>query len=171
MKIIIEAYKPEWKTAFDQERHLLMDAINVPDISIEHIGSTSVVGLGAKPIIDIMIGIRDFNQDNHHIKAMESLGYNYISKYEDEMPYRRFFTKTSNGKRTHHIHMVQIHTEFWDRHLRFRDHLRENQEARNSYLELKLNLAEKEWADINDYADAKTAFIREIEEKTAKGDN
>ncbi len=170
MKIIIEAYKPEWKTAFDRECHLLMNAIDAPDISIEHIGSTSVDGLGAKPIIDIMIGLRDFNMANHYIKAIEGLGYNYVSKYEDEMPYRRFFTKTLNGKRTHHIHMVEIHTEFWDRHLRFRDHLRENQEARDRYSDLKLNLARREWVDVNEYADAKTAFIRGIEAKTAKKD-
>lgn len=166
MKIIIEPYNPKWKIEFEKECRLLMNSIKEPDIKIEHIGSTSVKGLDAKPIIDIMIGLKDFNTADNHISTIESLGYNYIPKYEDVMPHRRFFTKESNGKRTHHIHMVGLETEFWNRHLRFRDHLRNNNEDRNKYMELKMDLVKREWANGNEYADAKSEFIKEIEEKT-----
>jgi GrpB-like predicted nucleotidyltransferase (UPF0157 family) len=143
-----------------------MNSIKERDIKIEHIGSTSVEGLGAKPIIDIMIGLQDFNTADNHISKIESLGYNYVSKYEDVMPYRRFLTKESSKKRTHHIHMVGLETEFWDRHLRFRNHLRVNNEDRDKYFELKMDLAKGEWTDEEEYADAKSEFIKEIEEKT-----
>lgn len=171
LKIIIEKYNINWRTKFEEEFSLLMNSIKESDIKIEHIGSTSVDGLAAKPIIDIMIGLKDFNTADNHISSIESLGYNYISKYEDLMPYRRFFTKESNGKRTHHIHMVGYKTEFWNRHLRFRNHLRINNEDRDKYLELKMDLAKREWANGNEYADAKSEFINEIEEKTKETNN
>jgi len=165
MKIIIEKYNPNWKTEFEYESQLLMDTIKEADAKIEHIGSTSVNGLGAKPIIDIMIGLADFNTANSHISTIESLRYKYVSQYENVMPYRRFFTKELNGKRTHHIHMVELNTEFWERHLKFRNHLRTHSEDREKYLELKLDLAKREWADGNEYADAKSEFIKGIEQK------
>ncbi|MEN7551748.1 GrpB family protein [Rapidithrix thailandica] len=166
MKIIIESYNPAWKTAFEKEQALLLNAIKEPGLTIEHIGSTSVEGLGAKPIIDIMIGLKDFQTANTHLSAIENLGYVYLSKYEDEMPYRRFFFKEENGVRTHHIHMVALGTEFWDRHLQFRDHLRTHAHDRERYHALKMELAGNEWEHMNDYADAKTGFIRAIEQKT-----
>ena len=165
MKIIIEDYNPNWKTLFESERLLLVEAIKEEDVEIEHIGSTSVDGLGAKPIIDIMIGLKDFSTANNHISSFESLGYHYISKYEEVMPYRRFFTKALNGKRTHHIHMVQLGTEFWSRHLSFRDHLRTDKMDRDNYFELKKDLSKREWESGNEYAGAKSEFIKGIENK------
>ena len=79
------------------------------------------------------------------------------------MPYRRFFTKDSNGKRTHHIHMVEIDTEFWSRHLKFRDQLRNNSNYKDQYYKLKLDLAKREWKDGNEYAAAKSEFIKMVE--------
>ncbi len=165
MKITIKKYNPDWKTEFEEESCLLMCSIKEPDAKIEHIGSTSVDGLGAKPVIDVMIGLRNFNTANNHISAIESLRYSYVSQYESVLPFHRFFTKELNGKRTHHIHMGGLETEFWNRHLRFRDHLRENNEDRDKYLELKMDLAKREWTDGNEYADAKSEFIKGIEEK------
>ena len=168
MRIVIEKYNPEWKTKFEKESKLLTGVISESGIQIEHIGSTSVIGLGAKPIIDIMIGLKDFKTADNHIEAIVNLGYNYVKKYESIMPFRRFFTKGTVGNRTHHLHMVEINSEFWVRLLRFRNHLRENKEHRDKYLELKINLAKREWEDSNDFAEAKTEFIRRIEEKIKK---
>ena len=168
MKIVIEKYNPEWTIEFDKEHRLLTASILESNIKVEHIGSTSVNGLGAKPIIDIMIGLKDFKTADNHIAAIKNLGYNYIKKYESIMPNRRFFIKESGGNRTHHVHMVEINSEFWERLLRFRNHLRENKEDRDKYLELKINLAKREWEEINDFADAKTEFIRKIDKKLKK---
>ena len=81
------------------------------------------------------------------------------------MPYRRFFTKRQNGQSTHNVHLVGIGTEFWLRHLAFRDHLRNNAGDRDKYYELKKELAKRDWKDGNEYAAAKSEFIRLIEAK------
>tara|TARA_B100000809_G_C14758154_1_gene394746 strand:+ start:70 stop:570 length:501 start_codon:yes stop_codon:yes gene_type:complete len=166
VKIIIETYYPKWQLDFEKESKLLLNSIKEQGTKIEHIGSTSIKGLGAKPVIDIMIGLIDFNTANNHISAITELGYTYVSEFENEMPYRKFFTKEFNGKRSHHIHMVELKTEFWNRHLKFRNHLRLDNEDRDKYMDLKMNLAKREWTDVNEYASAKSEFIRNIEKSS-----
>jgi len=168
MKIIIEEYNPHWKSLFQEETTKLSIALSDIDITIEHIGSTSVEGLGAKPVIDILIGLRDFSLANDQIAKITNLGYQYMNTYEDVMPYRRFFIKESNRIRTHHIHMVEIDSEFWIRHIAFRNFLINNPDERMNYYQLKIELAKKEWKDGNEYADAKSEFIRRIERMALK---
>jgi GrpB-like predicted nucleotidyltransferase (UPF0157 family) len=163
MRIIIEDYNPGWSTSFIAERDILIEAFGGIRIHVEHIGSTSVQGLAAKPVIDIMLGLEGFALADKVIDRIEKLAYVYVSKYEDVMPHRRFFIKDINGKRTHHIHMVEIGTEFWKRHLFFRDYLRNNPAASGQYQQLKIELAKREWNDGNEYADAKGEFIKSIE--------
>jgi GrpB-like predicted nucleotidyltransferase (UPF0157 family) len=81
------------------------------------------------------------------------------------MPGRRYFTKETNGIKTHHIHMVEIDSGFWNRHLFFRDQLRENPVTRQQYQQLKTDLAKRQWNSGNDYAEAKNDFIRSVEQK------
>jgi len=76
-------------------------------LRIEHIGSTAVDGLTAKPVIDIQVGVRSLEANPTIIKAMESLGYSYISEFEVEMTFRRNFRKTHDGRRTHQVHLVE----------------------------------------------------------------
>jgi GrpB-like predicted nucleotidyltransferase (UPF0157 family) len=163
MKVIIKEYSDNWPKLFESEKIALTQALNDPSILIEHIGSTAVKGLGAKPVIDIMIGLSDFTIANKFIKQITDLNYEYITKFEDVMPYRRFFIKENSGIRTHHIHMVEAGTEFWLRHLAFRNYLRANENVRNEYESLKKKLSEKEWKDGNEYNAAKTEFIKRIE--------
>jgi GrpB-like predicted nucleotidyltransferase (UPF0157 family) len=168
MKIHITTYNPFWKNLFEEENKLLSEILkNIPH-HIEHIGSTAVEGLSAKPVIDIMVGLENFSQIENYIDKICKYDYAYISKYEDVMPFRRFFIKEQNDERTHHLHIVQFESEFWKRHLKFRDHLRKNVDDRNAYEELKKKLAEKEWESGNDYAEAKTEFIRSIENSILK---
>ncbi|HXV99080.1 MAG TPA: GrpB family protein [Anaerolineae bacterium] len=168
MKVTIIEYSPAWPKLFEQEKILLQNMLEKTGVIIEHIGSTSVVGLAAKPIIDIMIGLPDFAIANKLVPKFIARGYNYISKYEDVMPERRFFIKKSHETNTHHIHMVQIGSEFWERHLLFRDFLRNNPDVAQAYASLKIDLAKCEWQDGNEYAEAKTEFIRNIEDQARK---
>ena len=168
MKIHIETYNSEWKKIFKTESKLLKESIKEKNLQIEHIGSTSIEGLGAKPIIDIMIGLENFNTADNHIKTFESIGYQYIAKHEDIMPYRRFFIKENKDVKTHHVHVVQYGSEFWIRHLLFRDHLRTNPKDLEAYYQLKLKLAELDWESGTDYANAKSVFIHKIVEKASK---
>jgi GrpB-like predicted nucleotidyltransferase (UPF0157 family) len=163
MKLIVADYSPAWPGLFEEEKRLLETVVPAGVGVIEHVGSTSVPGLAAKPIIDIMIGLHDFSTVDALVPAIVALGYEYIPKYEDVMPYRRYFRRMLGEAHTHHIHMVATGTEFWDRHLLFRDYLRANPDASDRYASLKRMLAEREWNDMNDYAAAKTDFIRGIE--------
>lgn len=165
MKVSVVEYRPRWQKMFEEEKRLLQAVLGGAPALVEHIGSTAVAGLAAKPVIDIMIGLPDFSAADELVPRIEALGYDYIKKYEDEMPFRRYFAKNLNGIRTHQIHMVEIGSEFWGRHLLFRDYLRQNPLAANKYAILKKRLAGREWADVNEYADAKTEFIKDIEIK------
>ena len=165
MKVTIAEYSPVWRALFEREKRLLAAAIGESVGIIEHIGSTSVVGLAAKTIIDIMIGLRDFSAANKLVPTIEALGYAYVPEYEDVMPERRYFKKRTDGVSTHHLHMVELGSEFWQRHLLFRDFLRAHPGVAAEYAALKRRLAQLEWTDKNDYTDAKTAFIRNIENR------
>jgi len=165
MKVSVVEYRPQWREMFEEEMQLLQAVLGEVSAKVEHIGSTAVNGLAAKPVIDIMIGLPDFSVADKLVPRIEAPGYEYINKYEDEMPFRRFFVKNRNGIRTHQIHMVETDSGFWIRHLSFRDYLRQNPEAANKYAALKQQLAEREWEDVNEYADAKSEFIKSIENK------
>ena len=168
MRVTIVEYRPEWREMFEAEKSILQAALGEVPAKIEHVGSTAVTGLAAKPIIDITIGLEDFSIADHVVPKIEALAYEYIKKYEDVMPFRRFFTKELKGIRTHQIHMVEIGSEFWERHILFRDYLRENPVVASEYAALKKELAEREWTDVNEYADAKTEFIRKMENEARR---
>lgn len=165
MKVTIVEYRPEWTEMFDDEKRVLRNALGEVSARIEHIGSTAVPGLAAKPIIDIMVGLDDFSIADNLVPKIEALDYEYIKKYEAVMPFRRFFVKETGGLRTHQIHMVGVTSEFWERLVLFRDYLRRNSEVAAEYALMKKELAGREWLDVNEYADAKTEFIREIENR------
>lgn len=168
MKVTIVEYRPEWQQMFEDEKRVLQTVLGDVSSQIEHIGSTAIDGLAAKPIIDIMVGLEDFSVADDLVPRVEALAYEYIKKYEAVMPFRRFFIKEQNGIRTHHIHMVEIGSEFWERHILFRDYLRQNPHVATNYASLKKELAEREWKDVNEYADAKTEFIRDIEDEARR---
>ena len=161
MKIVIAPYDEKWPLMFETEKARLDSALGGHTLSIQHIGSTSVPGLGAKPIIDIMIAVRTLEEaDQFCIQPIVALGYEYVKEFERETPHRRYFRKSSaDGIRTHHIHMVVINSEWWVNHLLFRDYLRANAESRRAYEAHKRQLAEREWNTGSDYAEAKTDFI------------
>jgi len=151
-------YSPEWAKLFDEEKRLLMALIGdyVPDI--QHIGSTSVPGLIAKPILDIGIAIMDFEEGKRCIQPIESLGYEY--KGENGIPGRHYFVK--GNPTTHHLHIVEINSEEWKKNITFRDSLRKNEMLAEEYAKLKLELAEKFKYNRVAYTDGKTDFINYV---------
>jgi len=184
MKIEIAPYTKEWKEKFENEKKILLEVLKELNPVIEHIGSTSVEGLGAKPIVDIQIGMPAYEYLNKMIEPMLNAGYTYFKKFEDTLPDRRLFCRIYNPSNeplpkilyTHedkidrtkypslfNIHCVEINTPWWKRHIAFRDYLRSHPEERSRYQKLKIDLALKEWDDVNDYAGAKTEFIKSIE--------
>jgi len=151
-------YSQEWAKLFDEEKQLLTALIGEYVIDIQHIGSTSIPGMIAKPILDIGIAIADFEEGKRCIEPIESLGYEY--KGENGIPRRHYFVK--GDPTTHHLHIVEIDSEEWKKNITFRDALRKNENLAKEYAELKLNLAEKFKYDRVAYTDGKTDFVNYV---------
>jgi GrpB-like predicted nucleotidyltransferase (UPF0157 family) len=148
---------PAWPAAFERERGLIADALGDLMLGIEHVGSTAVPGLGAKPVIDIMIGVRALADGEKCVRPLEGLGYEY--RGEAGIPGRLYFRRFTEGRRSHQIHMVPHGGDFWERHLLFRDYLRGRPEEAEEYYRLKLRLAAQFRDDRLGYNEAKTEFI------------
>ncbi|MBD3192632.1 MAG: GrpB family protein [Candidatus Heimdallarchaeota archaeon] len=163
----ISNYDPNWPKEFEEEKQRLLSLIGSHVIGIEHVGSTAVPGLGAKPIIDILIGLKDLNDAKSCIPLLERLNYEYVPEYEDELPERRYFRKPprGQGRRKFHIHMVATSSDFWERQLLFRDYLRLHPEVAKEYYILKKELVAKFTNNRRMYTDNKTVFITKVLEK------
>jgi GrpB-like predicted nucleotidyltransferase (UPF0157 family) len=170
-EIIIVEYDARWPGLFAQERDLILSRIGRDAVAIEHIGSTAVPGLGAKPIIDIMIAVRRLADAERCIKPLAAIHYEYVPGHEAVTPERRYFHKgTSRGRRTHHLHMVERDSDFWRRHLLFRDFLRAHPAEAQQYYRLKRELAQHCGADREAYTEAKTSFIKACVERARFGE-
>ena len=169
VKITIVDYNSAWPSMFKAEQTQLLALIGDYIVDIEHVGSTAVPGLGAKPVIDIMIGIQHLaDADKHCIDPIITLGYEYVKVFEKDIPFRRYFRKNNqDGIRTYQIHLVEVESDWWKRHLIFRDYLRTHNEVRDAYEQLKRELANREFERTSDYADAKTEFIKAVEAKAS----
>lgn len=121
-KIIIQEYDPNWQNLFEQEKEQLLMILPV-ETTIQHIGSTSVPGLSAKPIIDIVIGVVSLEiADLFYIDPITKLGYIYVAEYEQQIPERRYFRKINNPI-SYHIHIVVHNGNLWGKYINFRDYL------------------------------------------------
>ncbi len=163
--IAIVDYDPNWPALFEAERGRILSATGHLVVVIEHVGSTAVPGLAAKPVIDIMAAVRHLDDARKCIEPLHAVGYEYVPEYEAELPERRYFHKGPSGDRTHHLHMVELTSDFWKRHLLFRDYLRAHPGTARQYQELKRRLAAQFGADRSGYTEAKGPFIRAVEEK------
>ena len=167
---MIVDYDREWPRLFEEERARVLRLIREFVVAVEHVGSTSVPGLAAKPIVDVLVGLRSLSDSPAIVEQMVGAGYRYVPDYEVDLPERRYFSRGPEGARTHHLHMVETTTEFWRRHIAFRDWLRANPETALEYEDLKRRLAELHNSEqIADYTDAKTDFIQDIERRALIG--
>jgi GrpB-like predicted nucleotidyltransferase (UPF0157 family) len=157
--VALTPYSPLWPAVFDLEKRRLLALFN-DAVVVEHIGSTAVPGLGAKPIIDIMLGAPDLAQVEARITALEAEGYRYVKEFEKSIPDRRYFTRTDAPPGKFHLHAVVLDSPFWKRHLAFRDALRADPALADKYWRLKQHLAARLRDDRGTYADAKSEFIR-----------
>ena len=149
---------------YEAEKALLLPAIGDHAVAIEHIGSTAVPGLAAKPIIDIMVGLGRLEDAPITVEPLRLLGYEYVPEFEAELPDRRYFRKGPISSRTHHLHMVAHGGPFWERQLLFRDYLCAHPETARAYARLKRDLAAMFGDDREGYTYAKTSFIGSMEE-------
>ncbi len=163
--IELSAYSPMWPAVYDMERERLAGLFGA-EVSIEHIGSTSVPGLGAKPIIDVLLGAPSLQVIEARMAQLAKVGYRYVPEFEKAIPERRYFDKPHGQPGHFHLHAVVKDSPFWRDHLAFRDALRNNITLADEYWKLKRKLVGRFPYDRGAYADAKTAFIRTVVDKT-----
>lgn len=160
--VILLPYSPLWPRAFESVSTQLHAAFATPCLRVEHIGSTAVPGLAAKPVIDVLLGAPSLVEIENKIEALNRAGYDYISKYEAELPMRRYFVKASVDGLRVHVHGVEIDSPIWRAHLSFRDALRADAILRDAYQALKLKLATQFAHDKAAYTEAKAPFIQGV---------
>lgn len=188
MKIKISEFSKAWKGQFNVIKLELKALFPNKKIVIEHIGSTAVNNLSAKPIIDIMIGVKTDKELDSIINPLIENGYIYYEKYNSIMPNRRFFIKlkskeqkkifksiyTSNDELPHElindlrlaqIHVWKYNSDDWIRHIAVRDYLINNEAMRLEYQKIKIDLGKLNWNDGIEYNKKKNSFMIQLEEE------
>jgi GrpB-like predicted nucleotidyltransferase (UPF0157 family) len=151
-------YDPGWPDKFREHAARISAALGETALQIEHIGSTSVPGLAAKPIVDILVVVNDSAAEAAYLPRLESAGYVLRVREPDFHEHRMFRTP----ERDVHIHIFSLGSPESERYLIFRDRLRSNRDDRLRYEKTKRELAARSWSDTNAYADAKTEVVESI---------
>lgn len=161
--IEVVPHDPEWVKRFEEERELLLSIFDGCVESIHHIGSTAIIGIPAKPVIDILIVVHEIGSVDRLDPRMIEAGY--TPKGEFGIPGRRYFPKGTDEHRTHHVHVFQTGSPDVDRHIAFRDYMNTHKEEAEQYGRLKMELARRFPVDIQGYMDGKDAFIKDLQRR------
>ena len=185
MKIEVAKYNPNWINQFHDLKTELSIVLESFNPIIEHIGSTSIPFLSAKPIIDIAVGIRRTSELDFTIEPMSKNQFIYYEVYNKIMHKRRLFVGLKEKKnfakfqniysyddeiphkrlqiyKLSHVHIWEFESDEWKRHIAFRDYLIEHVEISKRYSYLKNKLSKMDWVDGNEYNDAKSDFIKQV---------
>jgi GrpB-like predicted nucleotidyltransferase (UPF0157 family) len=165
--IHIEPHSPAWPIAFAAERDVLR-VVLAPWLAgpIEHVGSTAVPGLAAKPVIDIMAAVWDLESSRTALPLLAQSGYCHAPYKQDAM---HWFCKPGFELRTHHLHLVPYRSALWNDRIAFRDRLRADSSLADEYAQLKRRLAVTHRHDREAYTEAKTPFIEKVLSSSASG--
>lgn len=161
-KVVVTEYNPDWEKLFQAAAAELKGILGEECLAIHHIGSTSIEGMAAKPVIDLMPVVRKIETVDSFNGKMKTLGYE--PRGENGMPGRRYFQK-GGDERSHHIHIYENGNREIARHLAFRNYLQKHAKEAERYGTLKKSLAEKYPWDIEKYIRGKEALVAEIEKK------
>lgn len=156
--IVLCDYDPHWLALYAQEHVKIARALAGQSVRIEHVGFTSVPGLCAKPIIDILLLVDDAASEERYAPALEAAGYTLRVREPDWYEHRMFKGQSP----TVNLHVFSHGCDEAQRMLAFRDHLRSHAADRERYAAEKRRLAAQKWTYVQDYADAKTAVVQEI---------
>lgn len=160
--IVVAPYSEEWPLQFAEVHSELLRTFSPHHIAVEHIGSTSVPGLSAKPVIDVLAGADSVRAIEQKIEVLERIGYKYVARYEDAFPMRRYFVRAADSSSRVNLHAVVFGSQFWVEHLAFRDALRSNPSLVSQYQELKERLAVTFKDDRQSYTEGKATFIQAV---------
>jgi GrpB-like predicted nucleotidyltransferase (UPF0157 family) len=157
-RISVVDYDERWPDMFRRKAEAIRAVMGPRALQVSHIGSTSVPGLAAKPVIDILLVVADSADEDSYVPALESAGYVLRIREPDWYEHRMF---KGNGPESN-LHVFSLRCEEIARVLTFRNWLRNNPADRDLYARAKLDLAQREWKYVQEYADAKTSVIREM---------
>jgi GrpB-like predicted nucleotidyltransferase (UPF0157 family) len=153
--IVIEPYDPVWPDRFETNRRRVSEALGAVAGRVDHVGSTAVTGLAAKPIVDIQISVPEVEDEASYLAPLVAAGYQLRVR---EQGHRMFRTSALEV----HLHVCDAGSEWERRHLLLRDWLRRSADDREAYADLKVRLQQQDWDTMNHYADAKSALIAEM---------
>jgi GrpB-like predicted nucleotidyltransferase (UPF0157 family) len=166
-RVEVVPHNPRWRDAFEAEAGHVAAALGENVVAVHHIGSTAIPNIYAKPVVDLLVEVRDLSEVDGRSTAMESLGYEVMGEYG--IPGRRYFRKdTREGVRTHHIHAFEAGSAEVVRHLAFRDYMISHPVDAQRYSELKRRLAAENPQSMDGYMDGKDGFIKEMDRKAAQ---
>ena len=157
-EIILVSYRDSWPAQFLREREKIVTALGQKAFRVDHVGSTSVPGLTAEPIIDIDVSVSDADDEADYLPALEAAGYQVQVRETDHRLVR-------SPDRSVQVHICSAGSEWERRHLLFRDWLRQDVSDREAYAALKRRLAQRDWPDANAYAEAKSNLIAVITDR------
>ncbi len=163
--IFLAAYDSEWPTRFAELAARVREALSAKVLRLEHVGSTAVAGMCAKPIIDMVLAVADSSDEASYVPALEARGFTLRIREPDWYQHR--LLKYTNVEA--HLHVFSSGCPELDRMLAFRDRLRLDPEDRRLYEEAKRVLAARTWRHVQNYADAKSEVVRTILERSPSG--
>jgi GrpB-like predicted nucleotidyltransferase (UPF0157 family) len=156
--IVMADYDLAWPERFRQEEVRIVAALGEAALSVEHIGSTSVPGLAAKPIVDILLVVENSGEEASYLPALEEAGYVLRVREPDFHEHRMFRTAAKDV----HVHVFSLGSPEIERYLLLRESLRQNEEERELYAQTKRALAKQDWPTMEHYAEAKTEVVEDI---------
>lgn len=157
--VAVEPHNPQWEVIAEQTIELLKELLQKVAIDIQHIGSTAVLSIAAKPVIDIVVGVSSFDGILAMNPELESRGFIFRGQ---DIPDQYLYVCGDTDSRTHHIHVVIYNSIYWNNYVNMRDYLNCHEEDARAYSELKERLAEEYPEDRNAYTGGKGALIDEI---------
>ena len=162
-EVILVPYDPQWKTEFLRMQDSLVHNTSIQPHQIEHIGSTSIEGIQAKPIIDIIVGVESLILlDKEFFKALQKIGFYRLQVERPNEIVCAKFTNASFETKTHFMHIVEIHQEKWRQMLFFRDYLNAHEETKREYESIKHSFFKSDLQGIQAYTDYKEQFVQSI---------
>ena len=156
MAIVLEPHDPEWAHRYELMAADIRDALGTTALRVEHVGSTAIPDILAKPTIDVLVLVDAYDPETVYRGPLESLGYRFGHRAEGHV----FFEGSAHGVPVH-VHVVEESAKDSRRMMVFRDYLRAHPDEARRYEDLKVSLAEQH-TDVNDYADAKSSYVGDI---------
>ena len=160
--VVLLEYQDSWPKQFLQVTEQLRALFPIPGAVYEHIGSTSIPGLCAKPVLDVALGVGALRDAEAASPAFSFVGFTYRPEHEDAIPDRRYFVKPVSTSLRVHLHAVVLGGLVWQQHLHFRNQLRRETRLREEYSDLKRRLAVVHAQSKDAYTEAKAPFIRQV---------